>query len=339
MAHVVGALDMEVAVMNSLTANLHLMMVPFYRPTAERHKILIEYKAFPSDLYAVESQIKFHGYDPATSLIQLRARDGEAALRNEDILEAIEREGDSIALVMLSGVQYYTGQLFRIADITAAAHKKGCVVGFDLAHAVGNVVLRLHEWNVDWAVWCNYKYINAGPGAIGGCFVHERHALADLTHFSGWWGHDLKTRFDMDAPFTPIAGAFRFRLSNPPVLQVAALLASLELFEEATMERLRAKSERLTAYLELLLDRTIDAKHLSILTPRTPQDRGCQLSLFFHDEHTVKRVNSNLQKNGCVCDYRKPNVIRVAPVPLYNSFSDVQRFVSILRQSLEEQQE
>jgi kynureninase len=210
--------------------------------------------------YAVESQIRFHGYDPEHSLIQLRPRDGEHTLRLEDILDVIEREGESVALVMLSGVQFYTGQFFRIADITAAAQAKGCIVGWDLAHAVGNVPLKLHEWNVDWAVWCNYKYMNSGPGAIGGCFVHEKHATSELQQFCGWWGHDLTTRFEMDAPFQPIAGAFRFRLSNPPVLQVASLLASLQLFEQATMERLREKSLKLTAYLELVC-KTQDTRH------------------------------------------------------------------------------
>lgn len=334
-ARVVGALPLEVAIMNGLTVNLHLMMVPFYRPTAQRHKILIEGRSFPSDWYAVETQIRFHGYEPSTSLIQLYPREGETTLRTEDIIATIEKEGDSIALVLLSGVQYYTGQFFEIEKITAAGHSKGCIVGWDLAHAVGNVVLKLHEWGVDWACWCSYKYLNSGPGGIAGVFVHERHAhRKDLHRFGGWWGHTIKTRFDMNQPFDPEPGAFGFRLSNPPVLQCATLFASLEVFEEAGgMEKLRAKSVLLTAYLEMLLLEKL-AADIHIFTPREVAQRGCQLSVKF--SVAVERVHEKLAQKGVIVDVRKPDVIRIAPAPLYNSFSDVLRFVTLLAQAISE---
>jgi len=333
LSHIVGALKSEVVAMNSLSTNLHLMMVPFYQPSKERHKILIEHHAFPSDLYVVQSQIKYHGYDPLTSLIQLKPREGENILRTEDILKLIQEEGDSIALIMFGGVQYYTGQFLDISKITEAGLKKGCRMGWDLAHAVGNVILKLHDWNVDFACWCSYKYLNSGPGAVGGCFVHSKHDVdKDLPRFSAWWGHDLTTRFAMNEEnFIPMPGAFGYRCSNAPVFNTAALLASLEIFGEATMPRLREKSILLTGYLELLLLHEIP-EEVKILTPIDPQQRGCQLSLVF--KRDVSEVSKVLQDNGVVCDVRKPHVLRVSPTPLYNKFHDVWSFVKILRDAL-----
>jgi len=332
MARVVGAMPSETVVTNALTVNLHLMLVTFYRPTAERNKILIEKGAFPSDQYAVESQIKFHGGSVDGSLIELAPRNGESTLRTEDIIETIECEGDKVALVMLGGVNYYTGQAFDMAAITAAGHAKGAVVGFDLAHAAGNLELRMHDWNVDFAVWCSYKYLNGGPGAVGGLFVHERHAKSfDLPRFAGWWGNNKDTRFLMGPDFEPLSGAEGWQLSNPPILQMAALRASLEIFDEAGMSALRLKSEKLTAYLEYLLDR-IDDRRVSVITPRDPSDRGCQLSI--RVQSADKGLFDAISKRGVVADWREPDVIRVAPVPLYNSFSDVYRFASILRDCL-----
>ncbi len=274
-----------------------------------------------------------HGLDPDQSLLQLYPREGEHYLRTEDILDVIEREGDSIALILLSGVQYYTGQFFEIEKITRAGHDKGCMVGWDLAHAVGNVVLKLHDWDVDWACWCSYKYLNSGPGSIAGVFVHEKHAHnKDLPRLAGWWGHSLRTRFDMSHPFDPEPGAFGFRLSNPPVLQCAALLASLEIFEEAGgMERLRRKSLLLTAYLEVLLEQLV-GEYITILTPKDVSQRGCQLSIKF--SVGVDKVHEELMKKGVICDVRKPDVIRIAPTPLYNSFSEVRQFVDLLREAI-----
>lgn len=332
-ADVVGALATEVAVMNSLTVNLHLLMIPFYQPTTERHKILIESRSFPSDHYAVCSQIALHGFDPKTSLVELAPRPGEHHLRDEDVLAAIRREGCSLALVMLSGVQFYTGQFFDIASITATAHEVGAVAGFDLAHAAGNVALRLHDWDVDFACWCSYKYLNAGPGGIAGAFVHERHSKLPGPRLAGWWGVEPATRFkmDYDTPFQP--GVLGLQLSNPPVLQTVSLLASLNLFAEAGMARLRAKSERLTGYLLELLDRVLGDRFFSVITPREPARRGCQLSLLF--KQPIRPIFARLEQHGVVCDMREPNVLRVAPVPLYNSFHDVFRFVTLLHQVLE----
>ncbi|MCA1583171.1 MAG: kynureninase, partial [Acidobacteria bacterium] len=289
MARLVGASPAEVVTMNSLTVNLHLMMASFYRPTRERHRILLEDHAFPSDDYAVESQAIVHGFDPAEALLRLRPGDpaagrsrpdGERSIDISDVAEVLEREGDSIALVLLPGVQYYTGQAFDIEAITRLAHAKGCVVGFDLAHAAGNLVLRLHDWNVDFAVWCTYKYLNSGPGSVGGCFVHERHGTKpDLPRLAGWWGHDKESRFRMEPGFRPIPGAEGWQLSNPPILSLATIRASLGVFMEAGgMEPLREKSLRLTGYLEWLLQREI-GDSIEILTPQDPDERGCQLSL------------------------------------------------------------
>jgi kynureninase len=328
LARVVGGKPEEVVAMNSLTVNLHLMMVSFYRPTSDRYKIIIEKGAFPSDQYAVASQLHFHRRDPVNDLIELAPRDGETILRTEDIINTIEQAGNSVALILLGGVNYYTGQVFDMQAITEAGHRMGCVVGFDLAHAAGNVELRLHDWNVDFAAWCSYKYLNAGPGGIAGVFVHERHAKSfDLPRFAGWWGHDKKTRFLMGPEFDPIPGAEGWQLSNPPIFQLAALRASLEIFEEAGMADLRSKSVNLTGYLEYLLIR-IDDDRISVITPSDPAARGCQLSIRVKDSD--KRLFDAIAARGVVADWREPDVIRVAPVPLYNTFTDVFRFADIL---------
>jgi kynureninase len=332
MAAIIGSKPVETVVMNSLTVNLHLLMVSFYRPTSERHKIVIEKGAFPSDQYAVESQIKFHGHGPRGSLIELTPREGDATLRTEDIVETIEREGDSIALVMLGGVNYYTGQAFDMKAITAAGHKVGAVVGFDLAHAAGNLKLEMHDWDVDFAAWCTYKYLNGGPGAVGGAFIHERHATSfDLPRFAGWWGHDKETRFLMGPEFKPLAGAEGWQISNPPILQMAALRASLEIFEEAGMNALRAKSVKLTGYLESLIDKIADER-IEIITPREPLARGCQLSI--RVKNADKSLHERIVERGVYADWREPGVIRVAPVPLYNSFEDVLRLSQVLKECL-----
>jgi kynureninase len=331
-ARLVGAKPVEVVVMNSLTVNLHLMMVSFYRPTPERHKIIIEGQAFPSDQYAVASQIRFHGYDPAEALVELHPRPGEATLRTEDIEAVIEREGPATALVMLGGVNYYTGQAFEMDRITRAARAQGCAVGFDLAHAAGNLALRLHEWGPDFAVWCSYKYLNAGPGSLAGCFVHERHARRfDLPRFAGWWGHDKATRFRMPHTFDPMPGAEGWQLSNPPILPLAALRASMDLFDEAGIERLRAKSERLTGYLAYLLER-LGHDAVELLTPDDPRQRGCQLSIRVREGGPA--VFDRLTAAGIVCDWREPDAIRAAPVPLYNTFEDVFRFAEVFAEAL-----
>ena len=333
MASIVGALPGEVVVMNSLTVNLHLMMVSFYRPTRERHKILIEHGAFPSDRYAVVSQIQMHGLDPASSLVELKPRRGESCLREDDILDVIEREGASISLVLLPGVNYATGQAFDLDSITSAGHGQGCMVGFDLAHAAGNLRLHLHDNGADFAVWCSYKYLNGGPGCIAACFVHERHAQsADLPRFAGWWGHDQETRFEMGPDFRPMQGAEGWQLSNPPILALAALRASLDLFSEAGMDRLRDKSILLTSYLQYLLEN--HASNLfEVVTPRETERRGAQLSL--RVPSGGRAICDLLIADGFVVDWREPDTIRAAPVPLYNSFRDVhqfaQRFVAAIR--------
>jgi kynureninase len=327
-ARLVGALPLEVVVMNALTVNLHLMFVSFYRPTPQRYKILVEADAFPSDRYAVEAHLKWHGYDPQDALIALPPREGEAVVRTEDIEAVLAREGDAIALVWLGGVNYYTGQAFDMARITQAGHAQGCVVGFDLAHAAGNLVLHLHDWDVDCAVWCSYKYLNAGPGSVAGCFVHERHARRpDLPRFAGWWGHNKTTRFEMPPDFDPIPGAEGWQLSNPPILQLAALRASMDLFDQVGMDRLRAKSERLTGYLEALLDHHA-LNGISLVTPRDPQQRGAQLSLRIAQHGKI--LHERLTQANVLCDWREPDVIRVAPAPLYNTFMEVYSFVNHL---------
>ncbi len=324
-ARLVGALPSEVVVMNSLTVNLHLMMLSFYRPKRERFKILIEANAFPSDQYAVQSQIKLHDLHPQNAMVELQPRTGETTLRTEDIENFIAKEGKHIALIMLGGVNYATGQAFDMKRITAAGHAQGCIVGFDLAHAAGNLVLALHEWNVDFAVWCSYKYLNAGPGGIAGCFVHERHAHdAALPRLAGWWGNNKQKRFLMQPEFEVLPGAEGWQLSNPPIFQLAALRASMEIFDEVGMERLRAKSLLLTGYLEYLLLHKA-SPHFSIITPRDPEQRGAQLSLQM--QRNGKAVLQRLLEQNVICDWREPDLIRVAPAPLYNSFEDVFRFV------------
>lgn len=331
-AKLVGARPSEVVIMNSLTVNLHLMLVSFYRPLADRYKIAVESNAFPSDLYAVKSHLQFHGYDPREALLEVPPRDGEMTLRTEDIEAFLAAHGQEIALVLFSGVNYYSGQAFDMARITRAAHARGCVVGFDLAHAAGNLAPRLHEWGVDFAVWCSYKYLNAGPGAVAGCFVHENHARRfDLPRFAGWWGHDKATRFQMGPDFVPIEGAEGWQVSNPPILQMAALRASLDIFDAAGIERLRGKSVHLTGYLEFLLRRFNDPR-LEIITPSQPEERGAQLSIRIAGDG--KAIFEALLARGVICDWRNPGVIRVAPVPLYNTFSDVFRFSQLLGEIL-----
>ena len=331
MARVVGAKPIETVVMNSLTVNLHLLMVSFYRPTKERYRIIIEKGAFPSDQYAVESQLRFHGVAP-DGLIELVPRDAETTLRTEDIVEAIDRAGSSVALVLLGGVNYYTGQAFDMKAITEAGHRNGCIVGFDCAHAAGNLELKLHEWDVDFAAWCSYKYLNAGPGGIAGIFVHERHARSfDLPRFAGWWGHDKATRFLMGPEFKPLEGAEGWQISNPPIFQLAALRASLEIFDEAGIENLRSKSEKLTGYLQGLLDDICDER-INVITPRDAAERGCQLSI--RVKCADRQLFERITKGGVCADWREPDVIRVAPAPLYNSFADVHRFAAILKKAL-----
>jgi kynureninase len=331
-AELIGAEASEVVVMNSLTVNLHLMMASFYRPTTERHKILIERGAFPSDQYAVASQIRFHGFDLGSSLLELAPRDGESYVREEDVESLIDREGDAIALIMLGGVNYATGQVFDMADITKAGQRKGCVVGFDLAHAAGNIPLHLHDWAPDFAVWCSYKYLNGGPGCVGGCFVHERHASAwKGPRLAGWWGHEEKTRFQMGPEFHPLAGAEGWQLSNPPILALAALRASMEIFSEAGMEALRAKSVSLTGYMEFLLGQ-LDSAKFSIITPRAQHRRGAQLSIRLASEG--RKLCDRMAANGVIGDWREPDIFRIAAVPLYNSYQDVynfaQRFLAMI---------
>lgn len=324
-AALVGAQAAEVVVMNSLTVNLHLMMVSFYRPTAQRHKILVERGAFPSDQYAVKSQIRYHGFYPESALIELTPRPGELCMRDEDIELLIDQQGDSIALILLGGVNYATGQAFDMPGITKAGHRKGCVVGFDLAHAAGNVPLNLHDWGPDFAVWCSYKYLNGGPGCVAGCFAHERHARSfDLSRFAGWWGHDEKTRFEMAPDFCPMPGAEGWQLSNPPILALAPLRASMDIFHEVGMDRLRAKSVSLTGYLEFLLDQHASPKY-SIITPREPARRGAQISIRL--PHRGRAFCEELAVTGVIGDWREPDTFRVAPVPLYNSYRDVYEFV------------
>ena len=330
MAKVVGAREHEVVVMNALSVNLHLMMVSFYRPTPTRYKILIEGGAFPSDQYAVASQAAFHGFDPDVAIEELVPRPGEHTLRAEDIEARIKALGQELALVMIGGVNYYTGQAMPMARITRAGHAVGARVGFDLAHAVGNLALQLHDDGADFAVWCSYKYLNSGPGGVAGAFVHERHAQdPTLPRFAGWWGNDPKTRFEMSETFVPQRGAAGWQLSNAPVLTMASLWASLELFEQAGMARLRAKSVQMTRFMLEAID-SIGADRFEVITPRDPQARGCQLSI--RAKQDGPELFEDLTKAGIVCDFRRPDVIRVAGAPLYNSFEDVARFCEILKQ-------
>lgn len=332
MAKIVGGRKEEVVAMNSLTVNLHLMMVSFYRPAQERYKILIEKNAFPSDQYAVKSQLEFHGYDPKEALIELEPRPGEDTLRTEDMLDLIEKQGKEIALIMIGGLNYYTGQAYDMEKITKTGHAMGCMVGFDLAHGAGNLSLSLHDWDVDFAVWCTYKYMNSGPGGIAGCFVHQRHhKRKDLMRFAGWWGHDKETRFLMDDTFVPIEGAEGWQMSNETVLSMAALKASLEIFEEVGMKAIVKKSRLLTRYLEFLIEE-LKSDRIQIITPKGTDARGAQLSI--RVVNSDKSLFKAISEKGVIADWREPDVIRIAPAPLYNSFMDVYHFVQILRAEL-----
>jgi kynureninase len=334
LAGIVGCGEEEVTVMNALTVNLHLLLLSFYRPEGVRRKILMEAGAFPSDMYAVETQVRWHGYDVGETIVEVAPREGEKLIREEDMIEAIGREGESLALVLIGGMNYYTGQLFDMERITAAAHAVGAMAGYDLAHAVGNVPLRLHDWGVDFAVWCSYKYLNGGPGAAGGAFVHQRHASdPSIPRLGGWWGNDEASRFRMQKGFVPKPTAEGWSMSTAQVFNMTCLKASLALFEEAGIERLVAKSRELTAYLASLLE-PMEGPVFRVITPVEPERRGAQLSLLFGDPEFGRRVQQRLQEAGVVTDYREPGVIRVAPAPMYNSFEDVYRFCHILEQLL-----
>jgi kynureninase len=335
LAELAGAMETEVVAMNSLTVNLHLMMVSFFRPRGARSRVLIEKSAFPSDRYAIVSQLEFHGLNAREHLIEVEPRTGGRNLDTGDVIALIEQQGEALALVLLPSVQYLSGQSLDLVPIIAAARRAGAAVGLDLAHGIGNTLLQLHDWNADFAVWCNYKYLNAGPGAIGGCFVHERHARAvELPRFAGWWGHDSSRRFQMEPDFVPMAGAPGWQISNPPVLSTAPLLASLEIFRRAGMRRLREKSIALTAFLENLLQASLPGS-VDIITPRDPAARGCQLSLrIARPPADAKRCFERLTAAGVVGDWREPDVLRLAPIPLYNSYSDVAAAVGALSQAL-----
>lgn len=334
LAKIVGCKEHEVIVMNSLTVNLHLLMVSFYRPTKQRYKIICEAKAFPSDQYAFETQAAFHGFDPADAVVEVLPREGEHTLRTEDILSVITEQGDSVALVLFSGVNYYTGQLFDMERITKAAHAVGAYAGFDLAHAAGNVALQLHDWNVDFACWCSYKYLNSGPGGVAGAYIHEKQAANnDLPRFAGWWGHNKESRFKMEKGFNPIPTAEGWQLSNAPILSMAVHKASLDIFDEAGIDKLHQKRESLAGYLHFILHAINDwqpEKILEIITPANEKERGCQVSILMLKYG--KKIFDELTEQGVFADWREPNVIRVAPVPLYNSFEDVYRFGEIVSQ-------
>ena len=332
MASLVGAKPSEVVVMNTLTTNLHLLMVSFYQPTKTKYKIVVESDAFPSDKYAVESQLQFHGFDPAEGLLLWKPREGEELCRFEDLEAIMEEQGDEIALLMIGSTNYYSGQHFPLQKITELGHKHGCLVGFDLAHGAGNIAPNLHETGADFAVWCSYKYLNSGPGSLGALFVHERHAHnPKLKRFAGWWGHNKQTRFNMRHDFDVLPGAEGWQLSNPPILSMAAIRASLSVFIEAGFENLRKKSRRLTGYLEFLIDDLNDSR-IHIITPRNPEERGCQLSI--QVKSADKAMHTQLTEAGVISDWREPDVIRVAPTPLYNSFEDVYEFVQRLKSIL-----
>ena len=335
LAHITGAQEEEVVAMNALTVNLHLMLTSFYRPTASRYKIIIEKGAFPSDLFAVVSHLRLHGFNPEEALIEIAPQSGKDTLANEDIVQTIATHANALALVLFPGVQYYTGQVFDMAHITRAAHKAGAIIGLDLAHAVGNVPLQLHDWSVDFAVWCSYKYLNSGPGNAGGAFVHEKHAYnIDRPRLAGWWGHDEASRFDMQGGFQPISGADGWQLSNVNILGMAAHKASLNIIQEAGIENMRRKSIQLTGFLfDLIKEIDPEGKSIQILTPEQAEARGCQLSLFIpqHGQHLFDQ----LEQAGVVVDWREPNVIRAAPAPLYNTFAEVATFAELLQQGLD----
>ena len=325
---IIGAKATEVIAMNTLSVNLHLMLVSFYRPSKKRYKIIIEDDAFPSDIYAVESHISHHGLDPDKVLIKLKPRKGETALRTGDITKFIKENSSEIALIMLGGVNYYTGQVFDMQKITKVAKENKIIVGFDLAHAAGNIKLALHEWGVDFAVWCSYKYLNSGPGSVGGVFIHEKHHEKSIPRFAGWWGHDKGSRFKMPDKFIPINTAEGWQLSNPPILSLAAVRASLSLFDEVGMENLIDKSKKLTSYLVFLME-NLSSNRISIITP---EERGCQISIRVLNGN--KQLFDEITTRGVIADWREPDVIRVAPVPLYNSYMDVFNFYKILEDIL-----
>ncbi len=340
-AHIVGAKESEVILMNTLTVNLHLMMVSFYRPTAKRFKIIMEAGAFPSDQYAVESQVKWHGFTPEEAIVEVAPRPGEFLLHPEDVLNAIHTHGESVALVLFSGLNYFTGQVYDMPAITSAGHTVGAMVGFDLAHTAGNFPLQLHDWEVDFAVWCTYKYLNSGPGSLAGAFVHEKHGQdASISRFAGWWGHDEERRFLMEKGFIPIPGAAGWQLSNAPIFAFAPMKPSHDLFMEATMPALRKKSLLLTAYLEQLIDELNEqGAQYRFITPRDPQARGAQLSFLTGPDG--KKLFDYLAENGVICDWRENNltadgggVIRIAPAPIYNSFEDVYDLVELMKHYL-----
>ncbi len=329
MAKIVGAYPQEVVIMNSLTANLHFMMVSFYNPTPSKHKIIIEKDAFPSDKYAVESQLLFHGYDPKNALILWEPPQGEEHCRFEDLEKIMHKQGDEVALLLIGNTNYYSGQLYPIKQITELGHRYNTKVGFDLAHGVGNIQPDLHKNGPDFAVWCTYKYLNSGPGSLGGCFVHQRHATnPKLKRFAGWWGHNKQTRFNMRHDFDVLPGAEGWQLSNPAILSMAAIRASLDIFDQAGFENIIKKSKKLTGYLEYLLNQ-IKNNNINIITPNNPDERGCQLSI--QVKNADKSLHTKLTQAGVISDWREPDVIRVAPVPLYNSFEDVYNFVQILK--------
>ncbi|UZR95412.1 kynureninase [Chondrinema litorale] len=341
-AKLIGALTEEVVIMNTLTVNLHLLLVSFYRPTKKRFKILMEGGAFPSDQYAIESQINFHAYrgedklfNPNEAIIEIFPENNEENLKTDAIIECINKNKDELALVMMGGVNYYTGQFYDLEKITHAAHQVGAIAGFDLAHAAGNIPLKLHNWQVDFAVWCTYKYLNSGPGGPAGAFIHNKYANATLPRFAGWWGHDEKERFKMQKGFKPMYGAESWQVSNAPIFSMVNLKASLEIFEKAGIENLRKKSIALTQYLEYLIDQINIEKNkqiIKIITPHNAEERGCQLSLVIYGYG--KKLFNRISENGVICDWREPDVIRVAPVPLYNTFADVYKFYTILKSCL-----
>lgn len=332
LSKIIGCKENEVVVMNSLTVNLHLLMVSFYRPTKQRFKIICEAKAFPSDQYAFETQVKFHGLNPSDSVVEVSPREGEYHLRTEDIISTIRKHGDSVAVVLFGGVNYYTGQLFDLKAITDAAHSVGAYAGFDLAHAAGNVELKLHDWNVDFACWCSYKYLNSGPGGVAGVYINEKHtANTELPRFAGWWGYTKSTRFKMEKGFEAIPTAEGWQLSNAPILSMAAHKASLDIFDEAGMERLHAKRKMLSDYLLFIIDYCNSQqpeKIIEVITPRYENEKGCQVSMLMLERG--KEIFDELTKQGVIADWREPNVIRVAPAPLYNSFEDIWRFGNII---------
>lgn len=340
LSELVGAKPTEVTVMNTLTVNLHLLMVSFYRPSAKKYKIICEEKAFPSDQYMFQTQVDFHsktvGFDPKEALVEIKRREGEHNIRLEDVLAKIEEVGEELALVLIGGVNYYTGQVFDMKTITEAGHKQGAYVGWDLAHAAGNIKLQLNDWKVDFAAWCSYKYMNSGPGNASGCFIHEMHHNdTDLPRFAGWWGHNKERRFKMEPKFDPVRGADGWQISNLPILSLAPYLASVEMFAEVGMDKLIAKRNLITSYLEFILhdiDEAIDGTEFEIITPSNPEERASQLSVYLHGQ--ARELFDYLMQNGIITDWREPNVIRLAPVPFYCSFEDMYEFGQILKQGI-----